>query len=124
MIGTAIVDTIATHYKNQGGLVDKVYKYSKPNTESDSEYCVVNTLDIPNKVFQQLIVNVNLHVQDINSSVPDSKRLSELEANALEVLDKVHLGEIDFYVQQTKVFQESSKNEHYLNVRLLVKIIK
>ncbi|PKP11954.1 MAG: hypothetical protein CVU09_00200 [Bacteroidetes bacterium HGW-Bacteroidetes-4] len=124
MTSNQIVSFVARYYKENGGLLANVYKHSRPTVDAGSEYVVVNSLDIPNKLLQELIVNVNLHVNDINSTVPNTARLEELESNAYNVLDKVHSGEIDLYIQTSKTFRENSLNEHYVNIRLLVKILK
>jgi len=124
MTSNAIINLVVDYYTSNGGVVTNVYPISRPTENAGEEFGVVNTLDVPNKIFQELITNVNLYVADINGKVPNNARLTELEANAIDVLDKVHLGEVDLYVQQSKIFRESSTKEHYVNIRLLVKVLK
>ncbi len=104
-----------------------VYPGEKPTSEDPDEYIVVNALPIGTGVMQQCDVNANYHVKDIGEGVPDREKLKANKKTIISLLDKYHSeGDqfnilIDFKFEKTE--KEDAHDEHYANVRFIVRII-
>jgi len=99
------------------------YLTTKPTLPIVPEYVVVNALPIDSNVLQRCIVNVNYHVKDIASGVPDLTKIEAGSNVVINLLQKVSTTGylIDYEGQET--IREDSLGEHYSNLRFSVKFI-
>jgi len=100
-----------------------VYKLTKPDKKSHLQYIVINALPISEGVLQRCYVNVNLHVRNLTSGMPDLKKLEEGTAVLMALLEDVPATGIIINFEQQAYLREDSLNEHYSNIRLSVKIV-
>jgi hypothetical protein len=104
-----------------------VPKYLKTSPEDISasvkEYVVINALPINANVMQKCYVNVNYHVKDVGPGRPDHTKLEAGSTEVLAILKEVTATTylIDFESQET--IRESSRGEHYSNMRFSFKYI-
>lgn len=120
-IDTEIIDIVH-------GLLSSIsvpkYKLVKPTGAiNPAEYIVINSLPVPANVMQKVYVNVNYHVKDLASGVPDKVKLAAGSTAVLDILQKVTttVCMIDFEGQST--YQEQGQSEHFSNMRFSVKYI-
>ena len=100
------------------------YKKVKPTTPvNPAEYIVINSLPVPANVMQKVYVNVNYHVKDLASGVPDKAKLVAGSTAVLNLLQKVSTTSylIDFEGQAT--YPEQGQSEHFSNMRFSIKYI-
>ena len=103
------------------------YRIEKPPVKVGEiplpEYIVINSLPIPADVMQKVFVNVNYHVADLATGIPDTEKLMAGSVKVLNILQKV-TGEnymIDFVSQETH--REFALNESFSNMRFSFKYI-
>jgi hypothetical protein len=100
--------------------------YKKRPTGSQVEDVVINCLPVNNEDLQQAVLNVNIHVPNItiqangvqDSSQPNTERLQELAALAIETLSDVWVGDCNYDVQQQGMIEDPEAGDHYVNIRL------
>jgi hypothetical protein len=121
-INTEIVDII---YAQLASISVPKYKLLKPTgiTPPPAEYIVINSLPVPADVMQKVYVNVNYHVKDLASGLPDKVKLAAGSIAVLDILQKVSTTAylIDFEGQAT--YQEQGQSEHFSNLRFSIKYI-
>ena len=100
-----------------------VYKLTKPSKKKESQYIVLNALPISDGVLQKCRVNVNYHVKDLASGIPDMATLETGTASLMGLLQDVPAKGIIIDFESQEYFRESQLEEHYSNIRLSVKII-
>lgn len=100
-----------------------VYKLTKPDKKSHLQYIVINALPISEGVLQRCYVNVNLHVRNLTSGMPDLKKLEEGTAALMDLLEYVPVTGIIINFESQVYLREDALNEHYSNIRLSVKIV-
>lgn len=104
-----------------GGL----YKHRRP-AGSQTEDVVINSLPINNVQLQTGIANVNIHVPNLtieasgvqDSKQPNSIRLQELAAIAIEALSDVWAGDYNYDVQQQTLLEDEEAGDYYINIRI------
>lgn len=105
------------------GFETTVYKLTKPSKKKESQYIVLNALPITSGVLQKCRVNVNYHVKDLTSGIPDMATLETGTATLMGLLQDVPAKGIIIDFESQEYFCESQLEEHYSNIRLSVKII-
>lgn len=100
-----------------------VYKLTKPSKTSVTEYVALNALPIGPGTLQKCYVNVNYHVKDLSSGMPDFAKLEAGTATLMTFLESVTESGILIDFEQQEYFREDALGEHYSNIRLSVKII-
>jgi len=120
-----VIDAINEVYSAVSGLSIRggKYKYSVPGNCKEPDYIVVNSLPINEGVLQRCIVNVNIHVKDLEKGKPDTTRLEAYAKNALGVIrDHESSGQlfISLNVENHNIMREEALGEHYSNIRVLV----
>lgn len=106
-----------------GGVSVPVYKLSKPTGKKESEYIVLNALPITHGVLQKCRVNVNYHCADLKPGIPDMEKLEDMTSDLMALLTIVSTTAILIDFESQEYHRESQLNEHYSNIRLIVKII-
>jgi len=105
----------------------KKYRITKPPLKvgqiPESEYIVINSLPIPADVMQKVFVNVNYHVLDLASGVPDSEKLLTGSNRILAVLKKVTGANYMIDFEQQETHREESLGESFSNLRFSFKYI-
>ncbi len=96
-----------------------LYKHSSPEDCPD-EYIVINTLPIGSGIIQKCIVNVNIHIKDIEPGKADTVRLDQLTEIVVNHFEEAVSENIYMYYQQQKTFAESALKKHYSNIRIEV----
>lgn len=106
-----------------GGL----YKVNRPVDAGDDlkEDVVVNSLGMPNSDIQHGVVNVNIHVPNLqlvtagrqDNTQPDFVRLQQLAALAIEQVKEFYAGDYWFVFQQQNTL-EGEPGEHLINIRI------
>lgn len=92
MTGLQAVTAVAKHILNAnpsvfGDKEGRVFKYEKEKGYS-GEYIAVNNLPfVHGKVSQTATVNVNVHVPALASEVPNTKRLTAIAKEVIELFD-------------------------------------
>ena len=106
-----------------GSISTKKYIRTKPTSAKDTEYIVINCLPIPANLMQRCIFNVNYHIKDLSSGVPDTTKLVSASISILNVLQKVTGANylIDFESQETH--SEEALGESFTNLRFTFKYI-
>lgn len=104
-------------------LTQPVYKLVKPDNKSHAEYIVINSLPISEGVLQKCHVNVNYHVKDKTTGIPDLRKLETGTASLMTLLEDVPATGIIINFESQEYFREDELNEHYSNIRLSVKIV-
>jgi len=104
-------------------MEQEVFKLTKQTKKNLSEYIVINALPISDGVLQKCRVNVNYHVKDLLSGVPDMKKLEDGTANLMTLLEDVPATGIIIDFESQEYHSENELGEHYSNIRLSVKII-
>jgi hypothetical protein len=107
-----------------GAITGKVYKNSRP-VNSNKEDVVVGSLPINAEQIQRAVVNVNIHVPNLQVSIggqqdsqADTARLSQLTTMVIGVLkDKVY-NDYWFDIQQQNLFKDETTGDHYSNIRI------
>jgi hypothetical protein len=125
---TAINKAFSILKSVDSGITIPVYKYRKRTKEKPAEYIVINSLPINAELMQQCIVNVNYHVKNIDTGVPDIDKLEAKTELVVDLLNEtVDLGEqIDILIDlesQEVISEDAPIEEHYSNMRFLVKIV-
>lgn len=118
----ALISTTAT--KLSGGI----YKSGgRPlGSVAVKEDIVIGTLPVNNAQVQQAVMNINIHVPNLNLLIdnvqdktkPDHVRLKVLTDLVIGLVDNKTISNYWFDVQQQHVFEEPGANEHYSNIRL------
>lgn len=104
-------------------LTHPVYKLTKPDKKNHLQYIVINALPISEGVLQRCYVNVNYHVRNLTSGMPDLKKLEEGTAALMALLEYVPVTGIIINFESQVYLREDALNEHYSNIRLSVKIV-
>lgn len=99
------------------------YKLTKPSKKSHAEYIVLNALPIGPGVLQKCYVNVNYHVKDLSSGMPDLAKLEAGTTTLMTFLEEVTETAILIDFESQEYFREEALGEHYSNIRLSVKIL-
>lgn len=99
----------------------------KHTSSGRAERIVVNSLPMTGDILQRCYVNVNGFVPDIevagSSPVPDTKRLAEVEALIVNLIENhVNSGDIHIYIESVGVERNPSFDEHFINVKLKVNL--
>lgn len=102
-------------------------KSFKHTSSGKGERIVVNTLPLTGDILQRCYVNVNGFVPDIQvsggSSLPDTKRLEEVEVLIINVFkNHANSGDIHIYIERQAIERNPSFNEHFINVRVKVNL--
>lgn len=109
----------------------------KRPVDSNKEDIVINSLGMPNLQLQTGVINVNIHVPNIQlSSGPNQDvtqgnypRMTELSKIAVSILDDYYSpdGMYSFSVQQEGIFEDADDDaatpDHYVNIRLIVNYV-
>lgn len=106
-----------------GSITKPKYLFTKPTTITAAEYVVINSLPINSDVMQKCYVNVNYHVKDIATGVPDISKITTGANSVLSILKSVSSTAylIDFESQE--IIREDDLGEHYSNLRFSIKFI-
>ena len=105
------------------GLSYSVYKYNRPTKLSDTEYAIINSLDIDAEVLQKVIVNVNYYCKDIAPGIPDSSKLETNSDLLIGLLTEHWDGTAKIDIDTNKIGWDYALNQHYANIRLSVKLL-
>lgn len=117
------IDKVYSILAAETGVQTPAYKLTKPSKNTDSEYIVINALPISDGVLQKCRVNVNLHVKDLASGIPNMQTLETGTASLMTLLQEVTENGIIIDFESQEYFRESQLGEHYSNIRLSIKII-
>ena len=120
----SLLDVPAVKSSISGG----VYPGKRPDG-SRKEDVVVNCLPVTGDQLQRGIVNVNIHVPNLeitisghpDNSQPDLKRIEEIYQVVEPIIENGIKDNTDVSIQQAILIEEG--NEHYLNIRLLTHTI-
>jgi len=103
-----------------------VFKLVKPDG-SEQEYVVINSLPISGEIIQRCLVNVNVHVKDIqvsgSTSVVNTSRLKVLANQFENILLKNIAQDAHIYLDGQGVEDDSALGTHYINFRLMCNLI-
>lgn len=104
----------------------QVYKAVRP-LNSDKEDVVINALPVTNQKIQRGLVNVNIHVPNLQLTVgnvidktqPNSARIKTLASLAIAILKEKWGANGDYLleIESERVFPDESN--HYSNIRVL-----
>ena len=108
----------------KNSISGSVYPGKRPDG-SRKEDVVVNCLPVTGDQLQKGVVNVNIHVPNLqitisgqaDNSQPDLKRIQEIFEVIEPIIDDAIKNDTDISIQQAILIEEG--NEHYLNIRLL-----
>lgn len=123
-----VVDIVYARLKNgvlAAAINGGVYKEQRP-VNSQKEDVVVNSLPINNLDMQTGVVNVNIHVPNLNVVVngttdpeqPNWARLKPLAALGVIDLTDVWAEDYNFNIQQQVFIKDDEYKDHYINIRL------
>ncbi len=107
-------------------LTGAIYKSGGRPINSDKEDIVIGSLPINFEQIQQAVININIHVPNLSINIggvqdktkPNLKRLKELTALVIGIVDDKYYSDYWFNVQQQHLFEEQGANEYYSNIRL------
>jgi hypothetical protein len=110
---------------NKPTISGGIYKLVRP-FNSILEDITINSLPITDDVTGECLVNVNIHIPNIevkvsggaNSSFPDLFRLKSLTETVIGLLNDVKVNDYYFFVSGQAILQNEARNEYYSNLRI------
>lgn len=111
----------------ESSISGELWKGKRPQNSS-LEDVVINALPVNNTKIQRGLVNVNIHVPNLeldgnpkDTSLPNTARLKELSAIAIGLLKENWgtSGDTLLEVETERVFPDSGGLNHYSNIRVL-----
>jgi hypothetical protein len=119
---------IAPTFLTAAMLTGEVRKYNR-SLDSNAEDIVINSLPVNNNQLQSGIVNVNVHVPNIqdngltgqDNSQPNIKRIKEISDLVILALDNTFGSFYNCTVQQQNLIQD--KDDFFNNIRLQINSI-
>lgn len=104
----------------------EVFKLVKPDGD-ETEYIVINSLPISGIILKRCVVNVNVHVKDIqissSTSTANTSRLKILAAQFEALLLKNIATDAHIYLESQGTEQDDALKTHYINFRLMCNLI-
>lgn len=119
----AAINRIYDLLKAAGGLTVPVYKLTKPSREKPPVYVVINSLPVTSAVMQRCHVNVNVHATDPRPGFADIDTLADLTTDVLTLLHQVDASGILIDFESQEHIRDERLNEHYSNIRFIVKLV-
>lgn len=103
-----------------------LYKEER-ETNSEKEDIVVKSLTLADGTRQFGVAFVNIHVKDVQLSgrtgfFPNTARMKAISQVAIPLLEETDGDDFVLWVEQTRVIKEPEMNQHYLNIRLEVRM--
>ena len=122
---SAAINSIYSTMKQPGALTCPVYKYTKPTATTPDEFVVINSLPVTGGVLQTCRINVNFYCKDKASGVPDVSRLEVISTLMMEYLWQSNDNANGIYLdlERQNIEREESIGFHYVNFRLIVKLL-
>lgn len=100
----------------------RLFKYMRPKRIDAGEYIVINHLPfVRQKIVEEGVVNVNVHVPCTASNEPNTKRLQQLVKNMLTLfVDSTYIDGVyfDFYSDSRPT--QDNDNTYYINLKFNV----
>ena len=99
------------------------YPHDRPVKNPPAKFIVVNGFCTAPGIMQKFVVNVNCHARNISGNI-DRVALDEMSVAVLNILEEYDSPNdliIEFDAQET--FPEAQFDEHYSNLRFIVKSI-
>lgn len=100
-----------------------IYKMKHPkffNDNDPSEFFVINSLPVVTDVVEQAVMNVNIHVDEIDTGKPDFTKLDQYTNSVITSLNDYSSGGIEFYYQSHGIESSPLTGKDYVNVRFKV----
>lgn len=100
------------------------YPHNRPSKNAPAKFIVVNGFCIVPGIMQKFAINVNVHARNISSNI-DRVTLDSISKSVLTLLEEYDSpGELIIEADTQEIFaEESSIDEHYSNLRFIVKSI-
>lgn len=100
-----------------------IYKDKHPayfNDEDPSVFFVINSLPVVTGVVEQAIVNVNIHVDEIDSGKPDFSKLDQYTKSVITSLNEYASSGVEFIYQSHGKESSHLTGKDYVNVRFKI----
>ena len=110
------------------GLLESVdvvkYPHDRPVKNAPAKFIVVNGFCTVPGIMQKFVINVNCHARNISGNI-DRVSLDSMSQSVLTLLEEYDSpGELIIEADTQEIFaEESSLDEHYSNLRFIVKSI-
>ena len=105
-------------------LTEAKYPHNRPTKNAPAKFIVVNGFCIVPGIMQKFVVNVNCHARNIAEGNIDRVTLDAMSVAVLNVLEEYDSpGELIIEFDTQEIFQEPNVDEHYSNLRFIVKSI-
>ena len=100
------------------------YPHNRPSNNAPAKFIVVNGFCTVPGIMQKFAINVNVHARNISSNI-DRVTLDSISKSVLTLLEEYDSpGELIIEADTQEIFaEESSIDEHYSNLRFIVKSI-
>lgn len=104
-------------------LSETKYPHNRPVKNAPAKFIVVNGFCTVPGIMQKFVINVNCHARNIDGNI-DRLTLDEMSVAVLDILEEYDLpGELIIEFDAQEIFQEPQFDEHYSNLRFIVKSI-
>ena len=129
MLSNEAVNTCYSVLRNSSvfaSINQKLYKCVKSPLNT-GECIVINALPMTDEQLQECVLNVNVFVPNIKTTLPDnsidesipnSKRLTELSKMIYETLHDYDTENVSMRIEQEHTLQNDNFKEHYQNIRV------
>lgn len=114
MNGYDAVTVIAKNIQDNTGI--EVFKYDKPSNHI-GEYIVVNQLSFGKSSINFDIINVNIHIPDINHDSPNLIRIESVTKQLLPLFEHKNYKGAYFDLEQDNILKDVD-GTHYKNLRI------
>ena len=102
--------------------IKPVYKHEKPSGITGLFY-VVNCLPVLPDHVDQAFCNVNVHVKDLDTAIPDDTNLKAKSEAVITVLNNYSDAAYDISLMQSHLIPDPETQTHYINLKFLITIL-
>lgn len=104
-------------------LSETKYPHDRPAKNAPEKYFVVNGFCTSTGIMQKFVINVNCHAKNISGNI-DRVTLNEMSVAVLGILEEYDSpGVLIIEIESQEIISEPQSDEHYSNLRFIVKSI-
>lgn len=100
-----------------------IYKQKHPKFFKDDDpgvFFVINSLPVVTGYVEQAVINVNIHVDEIDPGKPDFDKMDQYTQSVITSLDEYRASGVEFYYQSHGNESSPLTGKDYVNVRFKV----
>ena len=105
-------------------VAEPKYPHNRPAKNPPVKFIVVNGFCVAPGIMQRFVINVNCHARNISSGNIDRVSLDTMAKSVLGILEEFDApNDLIIEADGEEIFSEPNCNEHYSNLRFIVKSI-